>query len=47
MEALNRGMLDDLTLASGIRRGNTVQQKLADVITTYLSEVQQEQSVSE
>lgn len=47
MEALNGGMSDDLTLASGIRRGSTVQQQLADAITAYLSEVQQEQSVSE
>ena len=47
MEALNGGMSNGLTLASGIRRGNTVQQQLADAITAYLSEVQQEQSVSE
>jgi len=44
MGALNGDMLDIL---SGIRRGNTVQQQLADAITAYLSEVQQEQSVSE
>lgn len=44
MEALNEDMLDIL---SGIRRGNTVQQQLADAITAHLSEVQQEQSVSE
>lgn len=47
MGALNGGMSDDLTLASGIRRGNTVQHQLADAITAYLSEVQQEQPVSE
>lgn len=47
MEALNGGMSDDLTLASGIRRGNTTQQQLAYAIDAYLSEVQQEQSVSE
>lgn len=44
METSNEDMLDIL---SGIRRGNTAQQQLADVITAYLSEVQQEQSVSE
>lgn len=44
METSNEDMLDIL---SGIRRGNTVQQQLADEITAYLSEVQQEQSVSE
>lgn len=44
METSNKDMLDIL---SGIRRGNTVQQQLADAITAYLSEVQQEQSVSE
>lgn len=44
METSNEDMLDIL---SGIRRGNTVQQQLADAITAYLSEVQQEQSVSE
>lgn len=44
MGASNEDMLDIL---SGIRRGNTVQQQLADAITAYLSEVQQEQSVSE
>lgn len=43
METSNEDMLDIL---SGIRRGNTVQQQLADAITAYLSEVQQEQSVS-
>ena len=43
-ETSNEDMLDIL---SGIRRGNTVQQQLADAITAYLSEVQQEQSVSE
>ena len=42
METSNEDMLDIL---SGIRRGNTVQQKLADAITAYLSGVQQEQSV--
>lgn len=47
METLNEDMLDVLPSASGIRRGNTVQQQLADAITAYLSEVQQEQSVSE
>lgn len=44
METSNEDMLDIL---SGIRRGNTVRQQLADAITAYLSEVQQEQSVSE
>lgn len=44
METSNEDMLDIL---SGIRRGNTVQHQLADAITAYLSEVQQEQSVSE
>lgn len=44
METSNEDMLDIL---SGIRRGNTVQQQLADAITAYLTEVQQEQSVSE
>lgn len=44
METSNEDMLDIL---SGIRRGNTVQQQLADAITAHLSEVQQEQSVSE
>lgn len=44
METSNEDMLDIL---SGIRRGNTVQQQLADAVTAYLSEVQQEQSVSE
>lgn len=44
METSNEDMLDIL---SGIRRGNTAQQQLADAITAYLSEVQQEQSVSE
>lgn len=44
MEASNEDML---YILSGIRRGNTVQQQLADAITAYLSEVQQEQSVSE
>lgn len=44
METSNEDMPDIL---SGIRRGNTVQQQLADAITAYLSEVQQEQSVSE
>ena len=44
METSNEDMLDIL---SGIRRGNTVQQQLAGAITAYLSEVQQEQSVSE
>lgn len=44
METSNEDMLDIL---SGIRRGNTVQQQLADAITAYLSGVQQEQSVSE
>lgn len=44
METSNEDMLDIL---SGIRRGNTVQQQLADAITAYISEVQQEQSVSE
>lgn len=44
METSNEDMLDIL---SGVRRGNTVQQQLADAITAYLSEVQQEQSVSE
>lgn len=44
METSNEDMLDVL---SGIRRGNTVQQQLADAITAYISEVQQEQSVSE
>lgn len=44
METSNEDMLDIL---SGIRRGNTVQQQLADAITAYLSEVQQERSVSE
>lgn len=44
METSNEDMLDIL---SGIRRGNAVQQQLADAITAYLSEVQQEQSVSE
>ena len=44
METSNKDMLDIL---SGIRRGNTVQQQLADAITAYLSEVQQKQSVSE
>lgn len=44
METSNEDMLDIL---SGIRRGNTVQQQLADAITAYLSEVQQEQPVSE
>lgn len=44
METSNEDMLDIL---SGTRRGNTVQQQLADAITAYLSEVQQEQSVSE
>lgn len=44
METSNEDMLDIL---SGIRRGNTVQQQLVDAITAYLSEVQQEQSVSE
>lgn len=39
MEALNGGMSDDLTLASGIRRGNTVQQQLADAINAYRSEI--------
>lgn len=43
METSNEDMLDIL---SGIRRGNTTQQQLADAITAYLSEVQQEQSVS-
>lgn len=38
---------DMLGILSGIRRGNTVQQQLADAVTAYLSEVQQEQSVSE
>lgn len=47
MEALNGDMMDDLTLASGIRRGNTVQQQLADAITAYLSEARQEQTASE
>lgn len=42
METSNEDMLDIL---SGIRRGNTVQQQLADAITAYLSGVQQEQSV--
>lgn len=46
METLNGGTLD-IAMTSGIRRGNTVQQQLADAITAYLSEVQQEQSVSE
>ena len=44
METSNEYMLDIL---SGIRRGNTVQHQLADAITAYLSEVQQEQPVSE
>lgn len=44
METSNEDMLD---ISSGIRCGNTVQQQLADAITAYLSEVQQEQSVSE
>ena len=44
METPNQDMLEIL---SGVRRGNTVQQQLADAITAYLSEVQQEQSVSE
>lgn len=44
METSNEDMLDIL---SGIRRGNTVQQQLADAITAYLPEVQQEQSISE
>lgn len=44
METSNEDML---YILSGIRRGNTVQQQLADAITAYLSEVQQEQSVSE
>lgn len=44
MEASNEDMLGIL---SGIRRGNTVQQQLADAITAYLSEVKQEQPVSE
>lgn len=44
METSNEDMLDIL---SGIRRGNTVQQQLADAITAYLSGVQQEQPVSE
>ena len=43
METSNEDMLDIL---SGIRRGNTTQQ-LAYAIDAYLSEVQQEQSVSE
>ena len=38
METSNEDMLDIL---SGIRRGNTTQQQLADAITAYLSEVQQ------
>lgn len=42
METSNEDMLGIL---SGIRRGNTVQQQLADAITAYLSGVQQEQSV--
>lgn len=37
METSNGDMLDIL---SGIRRGNMVQQQLADAITAYLSEVQ-------
>lgn len=36
METPNKDMLDIL---SGIRRGSTVQQQLADAITAYLSEV--------
>lgn len=44
MGALNGDMLDIL---SGIRRGNTTQQQLAYAIDAYLSEVQQEQPVSE
>lgn len=44
METSNGDMLDIL---SGIRRGNTVQQQLADAIDAYLSEVRQEQPVSE
>lgn len=44
METSNEDMLDIL---SRIRRGNTTQQQLADAITAYFSEVQQEQSVSE
>ena len=44
METSNEDMLDILSV---IRRGNTVQQQLADAITAYISEVQQEQSVSE
>lgn len=44
METSNEDMLDIL---SGVSRGNTVQQQLADAITAYLSEVQQEQYVSE
>ena len=44
METSNEDMLDIL---SGIRRGNTTQQQLSYAIDAYLSEVQQEQSVSE
>lgn len=44
METSNEDMLDIL---SGIRRGNTVQQQLADAITAYLSEARQEQPASE
>ena len=44
METSNEDMLDIL---SEIRRGNTTQQQLAYAIDAYLSEVQQEQSVSE
>ena len=42
METSNEDMLDIL---SGVSRGNTFQQQLADAITAYLSGVQQEQSV--
>lgn len=44
METSNEDMLDIL---SGVSRGNTVQQQLAYAIDAYLSEVQQEQCVSE
>ncbi len=46
MEELNGDALD-AAMTSGIRRGNTVQQQLADAIDAYLSEKQSQPSDEE